>query len=51
MLWPLYPWAKCLLYPLDRRLGEHQSQSGYGWGKKNPFTPAGSQTLVVQPIT
>jgi len=35
MLRPLYPGAKRLRYPLDRRLGEPQSRSGRGGEEKN----------------
>jgi len=45
---PLYPWEKSPRYPLDRRLGETQGQSGRGGdGEKIP-APAGNRTPVVQ---
>jgi len=34
MPWLLYPWGKSPQYPLDRRLGGPQGQSGCG-GKEN----------------
>jgi len=34
MPWPLYSKGKSLWYPLDRRLGGPQSQSGHGGKKK-----------------
>jgi hypothetical protein len=35
---PLYPQGKSPWYPLDRRLGGPQSQSGYGGEEKMIFT-------------
>jgi len=38
MPWPLYPWGKSPEYPLDRRLGGSQGQSGHGKKRgKNPY--------------
>jgi hypothetical protein len=34
MPWPLYPQRKTLCYPLDRRLGESQSQSRHRGGEE-----------------
>jgi len=52
MPWLLYPQGKSLWYPLDRRLGGLQIQSGHsGKEKKNIFPdPSRNLTLVVQPI-
>jgi hypothetical protein len=36
-------------YPLDRRLGGSQSQSG-PYGKENHFAPSGNSTPTVQPV-
>jgi hypothetical protein len=33
---PLYPWGKSHMYPVDRRLGGPQSQSGHGGDEKIP---------------
>jgi hypothetical protein len=41
---PLYPRGNSILYPLDRKLGGLQSQSGRG-GKENKFSaPTGNRT-------
>jgi len=40
----LYPW-----YPLKRRLGEPQSQSGW-WQREKFPAPAGNKIPVVQPV-
>jgi hypothetical protein len=44
MTQPLYPW-----HPLDRRLGEPQSQSGRSGEEKN-LAPDKIRTLVIQPV-
>jgi hypothetical protein len=46
---PLYPWGKILRYPLDRRLGWPQSQSGR-CGKNKNLVPAGHRTRAFQPV-
>jgi hypothetical protein len=38
---PLYPQGKSLRYPLDRKLGGLQSQSGHGTEEKNSQPPPG----------
>jgi len=35
LFWLLYAWRKRPWYPLERRLGGFQSQSGHGGEKKN----------------
>jgi hypothetical protein len=40
---PLYPREKSPWYPLDRRLGEHQSRSGRR-GEENILEPTGTRT-------
>jgi len=44
MLWPLYPQGKSHQYPLDRRLGGPQIQTGHGSEEKKPCP------LAVQPV-
>jgi hypothetical protein len=45
-----YPQRKSPWYPLDRRMGEHQSRSGYGGGGKN-FQPfPGLEPPIIQPV-
>jgi hypothetical protein len=47
---PLYPQGrKNRRYPLDRRLGGSQGQSGQ-WRREKSLTPAVNQTSAVQPI-
>jgi hypothetical protein len=38
------PQGKSPRYPLDRRLGESQSRSGYGDEEKNPQLPPGIES-------
>jgi hypothetical protein len=47
---PLYPRGKCPWYPLDRRLGGHQSQSGRRGEKKilDPTVPVLSRGLALR---
>jgi hypothetical protein len=40
----LYPWGKDARYPLDRRLGGHQSRYGHRGWRKNPLSLAGIET-------
>jgi hypothetical protein len=40
---PLYPWWKIPRYPLDRRLGWSQSQSGW-LGEEKELAPTGTRT-------
>jgi hypothetical protein len=44
-LWLESPW-----YPLDRRLGGPQSQSGCGGKEKNSLPLLGLKPLIIQPI-
>jgi hypothetical protein len=46
----IYPWKESLGYPLDRKLGLHQSQFGRGGEEKNNHAPTGNRTPVVQPV-
>jgi len=39
-----YPQGKSSWYPLDRRLGWHQSHSGRGGEEKNSQPPSGIET-------
>jgi hypothetical protein len=50
MLWLLYPKGNSPWYPLDRRLGGPQSQSGRGGEEKNsqPLPVLGTPTI--QPV-
>jgi hypothetical protein len=50
MPWLLYLQGKCPWYPLDRRLGGSQSQSGHGGEEKNFQPPVGFEHLIIQPI-
>jgi len=43
----LYPWGKSLLYPLDKRLGEAQSQSGCDGIEKDPCSCRELDAIVV----
>jgi hypothetical protein len=45
---PLYPLGKSPWYPLDRRLGGHQSHSGLGWDKKNSQPLSGLEPPIIQ---
>jgi hypothetical protein len=47
---PLYPQGKSPWYPLDRRLGGPQSQSGCGGEEKNSQPLPGLKSLIIQPI-
>jgi hypothetical protein len=49
---PLYPRGKSPRYPLDRRLGGPQSQSGWRWRRENswPYRDSNSDPSVVQPV-
>jgi hypothetical protein len=48
---PLYPRGKSPRYPLDRRLGGPQSQSGrLGEENSRPFRDSNSEPSVVQPV-
>jgi hypothetical protein len=47
---PLYPQGKSLWYPLNRRLGGHQSQYGHGGEKKNSQPLPGHKPLIIQPV-
>jgi hypothetical protein len=49
MLWLLYTQGKSPLYPVDRRLGESQRQSGHG-SEENNSQSVGNRTLLVQHI-
>jgi hypothetical protein len=44
----LYPRGKGPRYPLDRRLGGHQSWSGYRGQRKSPFASTGDRTPISQ---
>jgi len=44
------PGERALQYPLDRRLGGLQSQSGHGGGKEKNSFPFQDKNLVVQPV-
>jgi hypothetical protein len=46
-LQPLYPQGKSPWYPLDRRVGGPQSQSGRGGLEKNSQLPPGIEPLPV----
>jgi len=48
--WPLYPQGKSPCYPLDRRLGGPQSQSGHGGEEKYSQPLPGLKPLIIQPI-
>jgi hypothetical protein len=50
MLPPLYAQGKRPLYPLDRRLGGPQSQSGHGGEEKNFHPIPGLKPLIIQPV-
>jgi hypothetical protein len=50
MPWALYPQGESPWYPLYRRLGGSQSQSGCCWEERNVFSSAGNQTHAVQPV-
>jgi hypothetical protein len=50
MPWPLYPQGKGPWYPLDRRLGGPQSQSGCSGEEKNSQPLPGLEPSVIQPI-
>jgi hypothetical protein len=47
---PLYPQGKSPWYPLDRRLGKPQSQSGHGGEKKNSKPLPGLEPPIMQPV-
>ena len=47
---PLYPLGKRLQYPLNWRLGEHQSPSGHFQEKKNILHLQGFEPRIVQPV-
>jgi len=47
---PLYPQGMSTWYPLDRRLGGLQNQSGSGGEEKKFSAPTGNQNPVVQPV-
>jgi hypothetical protein len=47
---PLDPPGKSLWYPLDRRLGGHQSPSGRGDEEKNSHPLPGLETPIIQPV-
>jgi hypothetical protein len=46
----VYPQAKSSWYPLDRRLGEPQSQFVSGGEKKNSQPLPGLEPLIIQPV-
>jgi hypothetical protein len=46
----LYPQGKSPWYPLDRRLGGPQSQSGHGGEEKNSQLLPGLETLIIQSV-
>jgi len=48
--WPLYLQGKNPWYPLDRRLGVPQSQSGCVGEKKNSQSLPGLKPLIILPI-
>jgi hypothetical protein len=48
--WPLYPQGKSPWYPLDRRLGRPQSQSGRGSEEENSQPLLGLKPLIIQSI-
>jgi hypothetical protein len=50
MPWLLYPQGKSPWYPLDRRLGGPQSQSGHSGEEKNSQPLLGLEPLIIQPI-
>jgi hypothetical protein len=45
--WPLYPWGKSPLYPLDRRLGGPQSWSGQR-GEEKILDSTETRTLLIR---
>jgi hypothetical protein len=49
---PLYPEGKSSLYPLDRKLGGHQSRSGRSGEEKNsqPRRESNPKTPIVQSV-
>jgi hypothetical protein len=47
---PLYPQGKSPWYPLDRRLGGPQSQSGRGGEEKNSQPLLGLEPPIIQPV-
>jgi hypothetical protein len=47
---PLYLQGKRLSYPMDRRLGGPQSQSGHGGEEKNSQPLLGLEPLIIQSI-
>jgi hypothetical protein len=49
-LGPLYPKGKSPLYPLDRRLGGHQSRPERGGEKKNSRHLPGLEPPILQPV-
>jgi hypothetical protein len=45
---PLYPQGKSPWYPLDRKLGEPQSQSGHSGVEKNSQPLSGLEPSIIQ---
>jgi len=47
---PLYSQGKSPWYPLERRLGGPQSQSGHSGAEKNYQLLLGLKSLIIQPV-
>jgi hypothetical protein len=46
MPWLFYPWGRNFQYPLDKRLGGPQNQSGYGGKEEKIPVPKQEETKL-----